>query len=86
MTSSIIAPIEVRGLTKYFAAGTGLVTQLLGLGPTPTLTGVTVSIVRKARMGIWALIGTALLVQRGLAPGTVLSDPSLSRQSSRSDR
>jgi peptide/nickel transport system ATP-binding protein len=24
MTSSIVAPIEVRGLTKYFAAGTGL--------------------------------------------------------------
>ncbi len=66
-------------------AGTGLVTQLLGLGQTPTLTGVTVSIVRKARMGIWSLIGTALLVQRGLAPRAVLSDPSLSRHSSRSD-
>ena len=24
MTSSIVAPIEVRGLTKYFAAGTGV--------------------------------------------------------------
>jgi hypothetical protein len=44
-------------------AGTGLITQLLGLGPAP---GVTVSIVRKARMGIWSLVGTALLVRRGL--------------------
>ena len=45
-------------------AGTGLITQLLGLGPA---SGVTVSIVRKARMGIWSLVGTALLVRRGLA-------------------
>jgi hypothetical protein len=44
-------------------AGTGLITQLLGLGAAP---GVTVSIVRKARMGIWSLVGTALLVRRGL--------------------
>jgi hypothetical protein len=52
-------------------AGTGLVTQLLGLGaPAAAVTGVTVSIVRKARMGIWSLIGTALLVRRGLAPRT----------------
>ena len=46
-------------------AGTGLVTQLLGLGAAP---GVTVSIVRKARMAIWSLVGTALLVRRGLTP------------------
>ena len=69
-------------------AGTGLVTRLLGLGSTAAaaeITGVTVSIVRKARMGIWSLIGTALLVQRGLAPRAVLADPSLSPNSSRSD-
>jgi len=46
-------------------AGTGLVTSLLGLGPAP---GVTLSIVRKARMGIWSLAGTALLVRKGLTP------------------
>ena len=46
-------------------AGTGLVTDILGLTATP---GVTLSIVRKARMGIWSLIGTALLVRRGLTP------------------
>ncbi len=69
-------------------AGTGLVTQLLGLGGSAAnarLTGVTVSIVRKARMGIWSLIGAALLVRRGLAPRAVLADPSLSPNSSRSD-
>jgi hypothetical protein len=46
-------------------AGTGLVTDILGLGATP---GVTLAIVRKARMGIWSLAGTALLVRRGLTP------------------
>ncbi len=69
-------------------AGTGLVTQLLGLGPggqAAQATGITVSIVRKARMGIWSLIGTALLVQRGLAPRGVLADSSLSPDSSRPD-
>ena len=63
-------------------AGTGLVTKVLGL---TGAVGVTVSIVRKARMGVWSLIGTALLVQRGLAPRTVLADAVLSRQSSRAD-
>jgi hypothetical protein len=67
-------------------AGTGLVTKLLGLGgSTAEATGVTVSIVRKARMGIWSLIGTALLVRRGLASKAVLADPSLSPNSSHLD-
>ncbi len=69
-------------------AGTGLVTRLLGLGGSAAAavsTGVTVSIVRKARMGIWSLIGAALLVQRGVAPSAVLADPSLSPSSSRAD-
>jgi Lysylphosphatidylglycerol synthase TM region len=60
-------------------AGTGLVTVLLGLGQPA---GVTVSIVRKARMGIWSLIGTALLVRRGLTPRQVLTDPSINPESS----
>jgi len=59
-------------------AGTGLVTDLLGLTSTP---GVTVSIVRKARMGIWSLVGTAMLVQRGLSPQQVLADPTLEQSS-----
>jgi hypothetical protein len=55
-------------------AGTGLITEVLGLG---AATGVTVSIVRKARMGIWSLIGTALLVRRGLTARRVLEDAEL---------
>jgi lysylphosphatidylglycerol synthase-like protein len=64
-------------------AGTGLVTLLLGLGEA---TGVTVSIVRKARMGIWSLVGTGLLVHRGLTPRQVLADRSLTPDPSPSDR
>lgn len=52
-------------------AGTAVVTQVLGLGAAP---GVTLSIVRKARMGIWSIIGTALLVRRGLTARRVLED------------
>lgn len=54
--------------------GTGLVTQILGLGAAP---GVTLSIVRKARMGIWSLAGTALLIRRGLTAKRLLEDPEL---------
>ncbi len=54
--------------------GTALVTQILGLGAAP---GVTLSIVRKARMGIWSLAGTALLIRRGLTRRRLLDDPEL---------
>ena len=64
-------------------AGTGLITKLLGLG---SAAGVTVSIVRKARMGIWSLIGAALLVHRGLTPRQVLADSGLTDPSSPLDR
>ena len=64
-------------------AGTGFITELLGLTRTP---GITVSIVRKARMGIWSLIGTAMLIHRGLSPRQVLSDPTLTQEPTRSDR
>ncbi len=64
-------------------AGTGLVTGLLGLGATP---GVTLSIVRKARMGIWSLVGTALLVRRGLTLRRVLADRELSPHQPAADR
>jgi len=64
-------------------AGTGLVTDILGLGATP---GVTLSIVRKARMGIWSLVGTAMLVRRGLTPRQVLADRELSPHPPETDR
>jgi hypothetical protein len=41
--------------------GLGAVTNILGLG---TTSGVALSIVRKARMGVWALIGGGLLLRR----------------------
>jgi hypothetical protein len=63
-------------------AGTGLVTKLLGLSGA---VGVTVSIVRKARMGIWSLIGTLLLVQRGLTPRGLLADGHLAPPPSRAE-
>lgn len=44
-------------------AGTALVTQVLGLG---SQTGVTIAIVRKARVFFWAAAGAILLVREGL--------------------
>jgi hypothetical protein len=64
-------------------AGTGLVTNLLGLGVTP---GVTLSIVRKARMAIWSLVGTALLIRKGLTPSRLLADRELSPRQAPTDR
>jgi hypothetical protein len=60
-------PIQV-GVNE---AGTALVTQVLGL----TLqTGITLAIVRKARVLFWILAGSALLVRHGLTTRTVLED------------
>ncbi|HEX8472689.1 MAG TPA: lysylphosphatidylglycerol synthase transmembrane domain-containing protein [Pyrinomonadaceae bacterium] len=52
-------------------AGTGLITGVLQLG---TATGVTLAIIRKARMLCWTAIGVALLVGRGLSLGAVAGD------------
>jgi hypothetical protein len=41
--------------------GSGAVTEVLGLG---AATGVTVSVIRKIRMFVWALVGVGLLVGR----------------------
>lgn len=48
---------------------TGAFTQLLGYGPTP---GVTLAILRRARVLFWVIVGTALLVRRGLSPRRIL--------------
>ena len=45
-------------------AGTGLFTSVLRFG---TATGVTLAIVRKARVVVWTAIGVAVLVRRGLS-------------------
>ncbi|MGH9163623.1 MAG: hypothetical protein ACRD2X_27025 [Vicinamibacteraceae bacterium] len=46
-------------------AGTGLLAQALGL---TNATGVTLAIVRKARMLVWMAVGVAFIARRGLAP------------------
>ena len=54
-------------------AGSASVAELLGLG---TLPGLTLSIVRKARMAVWTVAGTALLVRLGLGRNQIsLTDP-----------
>lgn len=45
--------------------GTAAVTNVLGLGAT---VGVTVAVVRKARMAAWAVLGALLLARRGIRP------------------
>lgn len=55
-------------------AGTAIVTQMLGLG---LQLGLTLAIVRKARVLFWMLIGTALLVRHGLTARRVLEDVEL---------
>lgn len=45
--------------------GTAAVTNVLGLGAT---IGVTVAVIRKARMVAWALVGAILLGRRGIHP------------------
>jgi hypothetical protein len=54
--------------------GLALVTELLGFG---TATGLTFSLVRKARVAVWAVIGAGLLIRRGITPRMVLSDQNL---------
>src|SRR5690606_30659607 len=46
-------------------AGTGLLTQVLGFG---SAVGVTVALVRKARVLVWTGVGVAFLTTRGLRP------------------
>lgn len=48
---------------------TGAFTQLLGYGITP---GFTLGVLRRARMLFWVVVGTALLVRRGLSPRRIL--------------
>jgi hypothetical protein len=65
-----IVPLQV-GVNE---AGTAVVAQLLGLGST---VGIMLGFVRKARILVWMLIGTALLVRHGLTPRAVLDAPDL---------
>jgi hypothetical protein len=55
-------------------AGTALTTQILGLGTTP---GLTLGIVRKARILWWTAVGAALLVRHGFTRRQLLADAEL---------
>jgi hypothetical protein len=52
-------------------AGTGMFTKVLRLG---TTAGVTLAIVRKARVIVWTGVGVALLVRRGLSVRTAAEE------------
>jgi hypothetical protein len=52
-------------------AGTAVFTSALGLGST---IGVTLALVRKARVIVWALVGLAIMVRRGLTVRGVLEN------------
>ena len=55
-------------------AGTALVTDMLGLG---MQVGLTLAIVRKARIVFWMIVGAGLLVRHGLTARQVLDDVKL---------
>ncbi len=55
-------------------AGTALLTEVLGLG---LQTGLTLAIVRKARIIFWMIAGAVLLVRHGLSARQVLDDVKL---------
>jgi hypothetical protein len=57
-------------------AGTEWLTQIVGFVPG---TGLQVALVRKARMIVWAAVGSALLVRRGLSTRRILDDSQLTR-------
>lgn len=55
-------------------AGTAVATQMLGMG---LHVGLTLAVVRKARVLFWMIAGTALLVRHGLSARRVLEDAQL---------
>ena len=52
--------------------GTEVLTRTLGLPPG---LGVTMAVIRKARMIVWSAIGVSFLARRGLTPGDAYVDP-----------
>ncbi len=57
-------------------AGTEGLTQILGFGRG---IGLQLALVRKARMIVWSIVGSALLVRRGLSTRRILDDSQLAR-------
>jgi hypothetical protein len=60
-------------------AGTALFTSVLGLG---TAAGVTLALVRKARVLVWVIVGLLLLVRRGLNVRRLLEDEEIRSETS----
>src|SRR5262249_3130676 len=58
------------------AAGTAVVADLLGLG---SPAGLTLSLVRKARMAVWSLAGMGLLVGHALTTRRIMEDVELTK-------
>lgn len=52
-------------------AGTGTFAEFLAFG---TATGVTLAVVRKARMLVWMAVGAAFLLARGLSINRIIAD------------
>jgi hypothetical protein len=61
-------------------AGTGMLSSVLGLGAAP---GVTLALVRKARILAWTAVGLALLMHRGLSVGRALAEAGVAAAQSR---
>jgi hypothetical protein len=59
-------------------AGTALMTSVLGMG---TASGVTLAVVRKARVLCWSAAGILLMIRRGLSWRTLMQDVPESRHS-----
>jgi hypothetical protein len=53
-------------------AGSAIIAQVLGLG---TAVGVTLAVVRKARVLCWSALGIALMLRRGLTPRKLTEPP-----------
>ncbi len=64
-------------------AGTGLLTKILQFG---TASGVTLAIVRKARIVCWTAIGVAFLVRRGLSLKSVTEETEAAMEQARAAR
>ena len=67
-------PMQQLGVN---VAGTVLVARALGLSPE---TASTLAVVRAARMLVWQLVGTLLVVRHGMSARKILQDPELQSQ------
>jgi len=78
--TTLFKPVPMRiGVDE---AGTAALAEQLGFG---TAAGVTLAIVRKARMLVWMTAGVGLLVRRGLSVRRAIADAGTARVATRQD-